>query len=363
MDNKFLGPVKFNKIKNLYEVDYFTLTDIDTTLQFKFSNGAVSYLLIPSNTISESIVSVSKFCVNLNLSNESIGLTVFDISSLRVELRSLNSIISNFQFKTPRIINGDEFYSKKIEYSEFCYSDWAQIIRYDLLPDKLIVLGVEVNNKLALYSIPGTITNYLMQLRYIPNSIINKNSLFELLLHNGQTLRLYSIEIEFSIFNLLYYTSILQYEIIINAEKDYFYNSGGRALNNFSIYSNVDAINEYLLLNLNKQIFRHYKLIDILNSNSYLNYSLTNDNVFELTSIEKYGPLLKRIFNPHLKLYESGINWNFNIITPFRYFVMPSGFYFDSYSGLAFDSNDNLTRNAPLFDWIDNELTDGVWTD
>lgn len=375
MTNKFLGLVKYDVISEKYNFDYFTLTDISDTLVFNFPGHQYrSYLLIPTDLNYQSLVSVSGHIIKNNTASLDY-VSKIKVSDISITLNRTTTNISDFYFEEPTIdLLVDDFYFKKIEYSEYSYSNWAQIVQYKNLPAVLTVLGIEINNKLILFSIGGTITNYLMQLRYSPDQILDKSFISEIKLNNNRSLNLYSVTMKFALYNLLYYTSILQYEKILDSDKDLFFDCGP-GLNRYGIYSENKYVLEYVSLHLNKQIFYNYTLSDILSADSYLNYQLLNINgIPALININKYAVLLKRIFNPCLKIYETSINWSPTLIFPERYFKIKSEhtsnlgsittrtFYYDSFSGLSHDSKGELTLNAPLLDW--NQITNysGLWT-
>lgn len=356
MNNKFLGPVRFDPIREIYNIDYFTFTDTDSSLFLEFSNNAIAHILVPINTNLEFVVSAPKFCMR-NSINVGDNILEFKVDSIDINLYFSSATISDFYFKPPSVIDS----SNKIEYSEYYYSDWAQILQFSNFPTRLSVIGIELDSRLVLYSIPGTLTNYLMQLIYAPNQILSKVLITEVVLNSGRVLKIYSITLEFSKNNLLYISSISDYEKLLTSEKNKKYFSGV-GLESYGIYDNYNDIYDYISLNLNTKITQYYTLIELLNMNSHLHYSLLNNLIFNLIGNQKTGALLKRIFNPSLKVYETNTYWDPNIIAPAR-FLKHNSFYYDSYSGLSHDIHGNLTWFAPISNWQKLTSQSSRWSD
>ena len=388
LNYKFLAPCKFSIIKNIYDFNYFTINSVDeigTCLKFRFTNDFKSYMFIPKNIDESGLITFPNFLIkNIDAIHHSIDdslefVNECSINDLNIKVFKSDLSINNVNFMNlPEENQTNRWLSSKNEITEHEYYYGSQIIHTKLYPSQLRVLGVTINSelegditksKLQLFSLPGVIANYLMQLKYQFKNIISHNFLFEYQDNeNNNYYRFYDVLIDFDSNNILYSSSIKNYEKVIQGKKDLKLNTENDYLNNFKIYSKREWFDQYLLCNKSVTITKTQTLKDIYDRCRrffYIYSHIDNDLLKEdlVNTRLKHKAALVRIMNPELRYYEAGVNWSFdNLDSPKRYLVVGDYFY-DSYSGLGYNrESQKFDLSTPSIDWGDVGKIKGTWS-
>lgn len=377
-DFQFLAPLSFNSNKDTYDFDYAQLIDY-SFVSFKFSNGFTSYVIISGNNNNPFAISFPNFLIyDRNKIINTDKLLSFNINRISCEILNTNIEISNINFTNSEITNNDKWKKFKNEITEFNFYHGSQIIYNKLYPSTLNVLGVTIGeslekkftkSKLQLFSLPGTLSNYLMQLKYSFENIINYTRIDAINI-NGFVIYLYNVAIEFSESNFLYKNSIKDYEKLIGSSKGLKLNTMDDCLNNYNIYCKKEQYKEYFFYNKLIKMTQNETILDVFYNfrKIFYVYSHENDNDLKrdlLRRKPKHKSLLVRLFNPELRYYETGKNWEFsNSDSPKRYLDIGSGYYYDSYTGLGYNKETSkFDVKCPSIDWKNIKRNTGLWTD
>ena len=387
LNYKFLAPYKFSIIKNVYDFNYFTINsfdEINKCLKFKFANGFNSYMFFPKNTETAGLITFPNFLIkNFDIiqhasSDSLLKITNSVINDLDVEVFESDLLFNNVEFSNiSEDLQTSKWVAAKNEITEYNYYHGSQIIHQKLYPEKLHVLGVTINSELEkditksclqIFSIPGVIANYLMQLRYKFKNVISYNHLFNY--QDGDNYyKFYDILIDFTHNNILYSNSVKNCEKVVLGKKDLDLETESFFLNKFKIYSKKEAVEQYLLYNKAINITQNHTLKDVYDKyrRYFYVYSHTDNDLIKNDLINarlRHKCALVRIMNPEIRHYEVGKNWSFdNLDSPKRY--LDAGNYsYDSYSGLGYNKHaKQFDRHCPPIDWNYIGKVKGTWTD
>lgn len=361
---------------------YFNFESSSCNLKLDFGNGVFCVLFI---TDDDKIVSAYKYNFKTELEPISTIFSETDVFNFNcIHLNNPNNLLDIIDFPEPDEKYRDIILNNKIEYSEYEFHKWAQLRIYSEFPDELNVLGITLNgdnidciNKkpLWLFSLPGTISNYLMQLEVNYSNIIEFQLLNEIII-DDKTIKFFKVKINFSTDSILYKISSDKYQKLfpfIEKEIIHFqYSNFENELDDYMLrINNKEYVEEYIEYNLQTRITKKLSLKAALGTEfifiRYLYLSQANLNQFNrFNNAFKYKVLnsLLRVFYPSLIMYETGTNWTFDMVFPERYFIFNDlNYYYDLFNGLAFTKdNHRLTRTAPEIDWIHGPFTLGYWS-